>query len=81
MTSVSPTSPGALADRGRMKSISFSGPVDVEVDLLREHMAENPLLLPGTKRVAARTVGYGATDFPTAYRVIHLIMLLASVQG
>jgi D-amino peptidase len=73
--------PGALADRERMKSISFSGPVDVEVDLLREHMAENPLLLPGTKRVAARTVGYGATDFPTAYRVIHLIMLLASVQG
>jgi D-amino peptidase len=64
-----------------VKSISFSGPVDVEVDLLREHMAENPLLLPGSRRVAARTVGYGAPDFPTAYRVIRLITVMASAPS
>jgi D-amino peptidase len=73
--------PGALADRGRVQSISFSGPVEVEVDLFREHMAENPLLLPGSRRVAARTVGYGAPDFLTAYRVIRLITVMASAPS
>jgi D-amino peptidase len=73
--------PGALSDRGRMKSISFSGPVEVEVDLYREHMAENPLMIPGARRTAARTIAYGAPDFLTAYRVVRLITVLAAANG
>jgi D-amino peptidase len=73
--------PGALAHRGAMKSIRFSGPVEVEVDLHYENMAENPLLLPGARRTGAKTIAYSAPDFPSAYRVIRLITVLASAKG
>lgn len=73
--------PGALADRGRMKSISFSGPVEVEVDLYREDMAETPLMIPGARRTAARTIAYCAPDFLSAYRVVRLITVLGAASS
>lgn len=56
----------------------FEGAVDLEVRLLRTHMTENVMLVPGMRRVDACIVGYAAPDFPTAYQVVELVALLGN---
>jgi len=66
--------PAALAERA--VTPWFEGPVELEVQVLRPHMTENVLLVPGMRRVDPCTVRYAAPDFPTAFQVVDLVALL-----
>jgi D-amino peptidase len=68
--------PAALAERDAVRAPRFHGPVELDVQVLRPHMTENALLVPGMRRVDPCTVRYPAPDFPTAYQVIELVALL-----
>jgi D-amino peptidase len=71
--------PVALADRENVRPLRFDGPVELEVDVLRPHMAERVLLVPGTELIGGCTIRYDAPDFPTAYRIIELVALLGGI--
>jgi D-amino peptidase len=68
--------PAALADRAAVRAPRFDGHVELDVQVLRPHMTENALLVPGMRRIDPCTVRYPAPDFPTAYQVVDLIALL-----
>ncbi|KAA2262747.1 M55 family metallopeptidase [Solihabitans fulvus] len=70
--------PLALADRDAVRALRFDGPVDLEVQVLRPHMTEHALLVPGMRRTDGCTLRYAAPDFPTAYQVTELIATLAA---
>ena len=57
----------------------FDGPVLLEVEVLRPHMTERALLVPGIERNDGRTLRYAAPDFPAAYRVAELIAMLGGI--
>jgi len=59
--------PKALADREAIQPLRFDGPGLLEVDVLRPHMTERVLLIPGIERADGCTLLYRAPDFPTAY--------------
>lgn len=69
----------ALEATGRTAPLSFDGPVALEVQVHRPHMAEHALLVPGVERVDGCTLRYAAPDFPTAYRIVELVATLGSV--
>jgi D-amino peptidase len=71
--------PPALADRELVRPIRFEGPVLVEVDVLKPHMTERALLVPGIELKDGCTLRYAAPDFGTAYRVIQLITMLGGI--
>jgi D-amino peptidase len=71
--------PTALADSGSIEALRFNGPVSLEVDVLRPHMTERPLLVPGIELKAGCTLCYKAPDFPTAYKITQLIAMLGSI--
>jgi D-amino peptidase len=75
--------PRALADREAiaeaMGALRFDGPVRLEVEVLMPHMTERALLVPGVERVDGRTLRYLAPDFPTAYQVTQLIIMLGGI--
>jgi D-amino peptidase len=71
--------PKALADREAIQPLRFDGPVLLEVDVLRPHMTERVLLIPGIERVGGCTLRYRAPGFPTAYRVTQLIIMLGGI--
>lgn len=57
----------------------FDGPVVAEVDVLMPGMTERALLIPGMERTGGCTLRYAAPDYPTAYRVIQLIVMLGGI--
>jgi D-amino peptidase len=75
--------PRALADReaiaGAMGALRFAGPVLLEVEVLKPHMTERALLVPGVERADGCTLRYQAPDFPTAYQVTQLITMLGGI--
>jgi D-amino peptidase len=71
--------PAALADLASVQPPLFDGPVTLEVQVLRPHLCENALLIPGMHRPAPCTLRYDAPNFPTAYQIIELIALLGRV--
>ena len=71
--------PKALADRGAIQPLRFDGPVLLEVEVLRPNMTERALLIPGIERTDGCTLRYAAPDFPTAYRVTQLIIMLGGI--
>jgi D-amino peptidase len=75
--------PRALADREAiaeaMGALRFDGPVRLEVEVLMPHMTERALLVPGVERADGRTLRYLAPDFPTAYQVTQLIIMLGGI--
>lgn len=71
--------PKALADREAIQPLRFDGPVQLEVEVLRPHMTERALLIPGIERTGGCTLRYAAPDFPTAYRVTQLIIMLGGL--
>jgi D-amino peptidase len=71
--------PRALADRAAIQPIRFDGPVMLEVEVLRPHMTERALLIPGIERTDGCTLRYPAPDFPTAYQVTQLIIMLGGI--
>jgi D-amino peptidase len=71
--------PRALADRDKVAPPRFDGPVELEVDVLYPHQTERAQLIPGVELAGARTLRYGAPDFPVAYQVIQLIIMLGGI--
>lgn len=71
--------PRALADRTAVRTRRFEGPVRLEVQVHRPHMAEHALLVPGMERADGCTLRYEAPDFPTAYDIVELIAVLGAV--
>jgi D-amino peptidase len=71
--------PKALADREAIQPLGFDGPVLLEVEVLRPNMTERALLIPGVERTDGCTLRYAAPDFPTAYRVTQLIIMLGGI--
>jgi D-amino peptidase len=71
--------PTALAGREAVRPLHFEGPVQLEVQVLRPHMTEHALLVPGVEREDGCTLRYAAPDFPTAYQVIELIATLGAI--
>jgi D-amino peptidase len=71
--------PAALAVSDSIGALCFNGPVSLEVDVIRPHMTERPLLVPGIELKTGRTLCYEAPDFPTAYRITQLIALLGGI--
>ncbi|MFG1840439.1 hypothetical protein ACGFH8_18710 [Micromonospora sp. NPDC049175] len=52
-----------------------------EVDLYGPYMVDLALLVPGVSRLAGgRTVAFRAADIAEAYRLVHLLVHLASVK-
>ncbi|NYH42717.1 D-aminopeptidase [Micromonospora jinlongensis] len=59
----------------------MAGPLDVEVDLYGPYMVDLAVLVPGVTRVGGgRTVAFQAADFGDAYRLISLLVQLASIK-
>src|SRR5450755_147080 len=52
--------PKALADREAIQPLRFDGPVLLEVEVLRPHMTERALLIPGIERTDGCTLRYAA---------------------
>jgi D-amino peptidase len=71
--------PKALANRESVKPLRLDGQVALEVEVLRPHMTEHALLVPGMERADGRTLRYAAPDFATAYQVTELIALLGAL--
>jgi D-amino peptidase len=72
--------PRALAEREAVHALRFDGPVRLEVQVLRPHMTEHALLVPGMERVDGCILRYAAPDFPTAYQVTELIAVLGATS-
>jgi D-amino peptidase len=71
--------PKSLADREAIQPPRFDGSVLLEVDVLRSHMTERALLIPGIEPAGGCTLRYRAPDFPTVYRVTQLIIMLGGI--
>ncbi|AXG81992.1 M55 family metallopeptidase [Streptomyces paludis] len=72
---------GAVSGRGRVAPLELAGPVDVEVDLAGPHMVDLATLVPGVSRAGnGRTVAFTTDGFADAYRLIVLLVQLASVK-
>jgi D-amino peptidase len=71
--------PEALAGRDAVRPLRLDGPVELQVQVLRPHMTEHALLVPGMERLDGRTLRYAAPDFPTAYQVVELIAALGGL--
>ena len=67
----------ALQDRGPAGPPRHDGPVDLEVDVLRPHMTERALLIPGVELRGPLTLGFAADSLPDAYDLIDLFAVLA----
>lgn len=68
----------AVAARADVRPPSFPGAVDLEVDMLRPHMTEAALLIPGVELRAPLTLGFRAADLPSAYGLIEVFAKLAA---
>ena len=72
--------PKALADRDSAGAPHFVGPVELEVEVFRPRQAERALLIPGVRLTGnGRTIGYTAPDYPSAYRMTQLIVMLGGI--
>lgn len=72
----------ASLESAGISPLRFDGPVELEVRVHRTRMAEQALLVPGMRFKDAAdgcTLAYSAPDFPTAYNVIELIVLLGAL--
>ena len=67
----------ALMKRIARPPVKLTAPITLEVELANSAQAESAMMVPGMKRVNARTVSYSAPDMPTAYSVSRMIARLA----
>ncbi|MCF0095172.1 M55 family metallopeptidase [Micromonospora sp. MH99] len=72
---------GAISRRASIPPWTMAGPLDVEVDLYGPYMVDLAVLVPGVTRVrGGRTVAFHAADVPEVYRLIQLLVQLASIR-
>ncbi|MEU8421986.1 M55 family metallopeptidase [Micromonospora sp. NPDC048835] len=71
----------AVARRASIPPVKLAGPLDVEVDLYGPYMVDLAVLVPGVVRVGGgRTVAFRAADVAEAYRLVQLLVQLASIK-
>ncbi|MET8154770.1 M55 family metallopeptidase [Sphaerisporangium sp. NPDC005289] len=71
----------AITGRARVAPLSIAGPIDVEVDLYSPITVDLATLVPGVSRAAGgRTVTFTAADFAGAYRLVLLLVQLATIK-
>ncbi|WP_410818173.1 M55 family metallopeptidase [Micromonospora sp. 050-3] len=71
----------AIARRASIPPEAMAGPLDVEVDLYGPYMVDLATLVPGVTRVGGgRTVAFHAADVAEAYRLVQLLVQLASIK-
>ncbi|MFD5782378.1 M55 family metallopeptidase [Streptomyces sp. NPDC126933] len=71
----------AMTRRAGVSPLTLAGPLDVEVDLYGTYMVELATLVPGVSRAGGgRTVTFTATDFAEAYRLVLLLVQLATIK-
>lgn len=71
----------AVERRARVTPFALAGPLDVEIDLYGPYMVDLAALVPGVSRAAGgRTVTFTAADFADAYRLVLLLVQLASIR-
>jgi D-amino peptidase len=71
----------AIARRASIPPAKMVEPVEVEVDLYGPYMVDLAVLVPGVTRVGGgRTVAFRAVDFAEAYRLVQLLVQLASIK-
>lgn len=71
---------GAAAVRAlpAMKPFVMPAPVEMEIDTIRTSQADMVELVPGMRRVAARTVSYRADDFAEIYRALMAVIYIGA---
>ncbi|MEU7847127.1 M55 family metallopeptidase [Micromonospora parva] len=70
-----------IARRASIPPVTMAGPLDVEVDLYGPYMVDLVVLVPGVTRVGGgRTVAFPAADVAEAYRLVQLLVQLASIK-
>jgi D-amino peptidase len=71
----------AVARCATMSPLRMLGPLDVEVDLYGPYMVDLAVLVPGVTRVGGgRTVAFHAADVAEVYRLVQLLVQLASIK-
>ncbi|WP_433132809.1 M55 family metallopeptidase [Micromonospora sp. CA-240977] len=71
----------AVTRRASIPPPETTGPVDVEIDLHNPYMVDLAVLVPGVTRTGGgRTIAFHATDVAEAYRLVQLLVQLASVK-
>ena len=68
----------ALMKRIARQPVTLSKPVTLEIELSNSAQGDSAMMVPGMKRLSARTVSYEAPDMPTAYRVSRLVSRLST---
>ena len=72
---------GAVASLGRNHvPFTFPPPIRLEVDFVVSQMADMAELVPGSVRMAGRTVGYTGEDYREVFRAWRAMYNLASVE-
>lgn len=69
----------ALAKRKAIQPFRIAGPYTFDVEFHNSGQAELPLLLPGVKRTAARSVSFQATDYIEGFKLLRAVIALAGV--
>jgi D-amino peptidase len=71
----------AITRRASVAPLTLPGPLDVEVDLYRPYTVDLAALVPGVARTyGGRTVTFHAVDFAEVYRLVQLLVQLASIK-
>lgn len=71
----------AVEQRARVTPLALTGPLEVEIDLYGPYMVDLATLVPGVSRAeGGRTVTFTAADFAEAYRLVLLLVQLASIK-
>jgi D-amino peptidase len=71
----------AITRRALVSPVTITGPLDVEVDLHSPVTVDLAMLVPGVSRAeGGRTVTFTAPDFADAYRLVLLLVQLATIK-
>ncbi|RLP96575.1 M55 family metallopeptidase [Micromonospora sp. CV4] len=71
----------AITQRASIPPLTMAGPLEVEIDLYGPYMVDLAVLVPGVARVGGgRTVGFHAADVAEAYRLVQLLVQLATIK-
>jgi D-amino peptidase len=68
----------ALAKRAGITPFRFNPPCQFEIDFNNSGQAEMPMLIPGVKRIGARSVGFSADEFLEGFKEMRALIALAS---
>ncbi|WP_331446902.1 M55 family metallopeptidase [Streptomyces xanthochromogenes] len=71
----------AIEQRALVAPFALAGPLEVEIDLYGPHMVDLATLVPGVSRAGGgRKVAFTASDYADAYRLVLLLVQLASIR-